>query len=145
MKIGIVSDTKNNAVKKEVMVFVKKMGHTPVDFNKKKDILANCQDLVDAYNAKKIQRGLAIDDWGIATFMFLSKHKGIVVAEINDEHSARMTTEHNNSSILTFGTNISTTHQIKNMVEKFLKAKYEGGRHKVRIDMMDTLLCKEAK
>ncbi|MDE7433655.1 MAG: RpiB/LacA/LacB family sugar-phosphate isomerase [Mycoplasmoidaceae bacterium] len=77
--------------------------------------------------------------------MYLSKHKGIVVAEINDEHSARMTTEHNNSSILTFGTKISTVHQMKKMIDKFLAASYEGGRHKVRIDMMDTLLEKEGK
>lgn len=145
MKIGILSDSNNTAVKLEVIKYIESLHHKVIDINKSNDILDNCQEMVDLYNSKQIDRGLAIDDWGIITFMFLSKHKGIVVAEINDEHSARMTTEHNNSSILTFGTKISTTNQIKNMVKAFLDASYQGGRHKVRIDMMDTLLSKEAK
>ncbi len=145
MKIGIVSDAKNNGVKQEIVNFITSCNHQPVDFNQHEQILDNCEDLVKAYNNKEIDRGIAIDDWGIITFMYLAKNKGIVVAEINDEHSARMTTEHNNSSILTFGSEISTINQMKRMVNKFLAAKYEGGRHKVRIDMMDTLLEKEGK
>ncbi len=145
MKIGIISDAKNASIKNELMTYVKSIGHEPIDLNKHSGILENCDELVNAYNSHTIDRGLAIDDWGIITFMYLAKNKGIVVAEINDEHSARMTTEHNNSSILTFGSEISTINQMKRMVDKFLAAKYEGGRHKVRIDMMDTLLEKEDK
>ena len=145
MKIGIISDTKNATIKDELLTYVKSIGHEPIDLNKHEGILENCDELVNAYNNHQVDRGLAIDDWGIITFMYLAKNEGIVVAEINDEHSARMTTEHNNSSILTFGSEISTINQMKRMVDKFLAAKYEGGRHKVRIDMMDTLLEKEGK
>lgn len=145
MKIGIVSDANNIKIKDELLAYIKTIGHVGIDLNKHANVLDNCQELVNGYKNKTIDRGLAIDDWGIATFMYLAKHQGIVVAEINDEHSARMTTEHNNSSILTFGSKITTVHQMKKMVDKFLAANYEGGRHKVRIDMMDTLLEKEGK
>jgi galactose-6-phosphate isomerase len=72
--------------------------------------------------------------------MYIAKTKGIVVAEITDEHSARMTCEHNNTTVLSFGSEISSMHQIEKMVTAFLNAQYEGGRHQVRIDMMNTLM-----
>lgn len=62
MKIGILSDSNNTAVKLEVIKYIESLHHKVVDINKSNDILDNCQEMVDLYNSKQIDRGLAIDD-----------------------------------------------------------------------------------
>lgn len=62
MKIGILSDSNNTAVKLEVIKYIESLHHKVIDINKSNDILDNCQEMVDLYNSKQIDRGLAIDD-----------------------------------------------------------------------------------
>ncbi|GHU47230.1 galactose-6-phosphate isomerase subunit LacA 2 [Bacilli bacterium] len=140
MKIGLISNQANEANINLLVNLIDQMHHEPVVLNKHDAFINNCDELIKNIQTKNIERGIVIDDYGILPFMYIAKTKGIVVAEISDEHSARMTCEHNNATVLSFGSEISTMHQIKNMVQSFLNAQYEGGRHQVRIDMMNTLM-----
>ena len=143
MKIGLISDKKNINLLKVVVKLITSKGHHATILNVSDDLLKNCKNLVNHLQSRKVDRGIAIDDYGILPFMYLGKIKDIVVAEISDEHSAYMTCSHNNATILTFGALISTEHMIKAMVNSFLDSSYEGSRHKVRIDMLSTLLEKQ--
>jgi galactose-6-phosphate isomerase len=143
MKIGLISDKKNENLLKLIALAVAAKKHQPVILNTSENLLKNCQNLVKQIKSHNVERGIVIDDYGILPFMYLGKIKDIVVAEISDEHSAFMTCAHNNATILTFGSLISTPHMIKNMIGSFLSSSYEGARHKVRIDMLSTLLEKE--
>lgn len=83
--------------------------------------------------------GIAFDAYGAGSFMAISKHKGMVVAEISEERSAYMTREHNNSRAITLGSKIIGTELAKNISLEFLKASYDGGRHQIRVDMLNKL------
>ncbi|MCF0227424.1 MAG: RpiB/LacA/LacB family sugar-phosphate isomerase [Malacoplasma sp.] len=142
--IGFISDKTNQEAASQLMSWCKKniKNITFVNVNKNKNaksILDNADNAIKALYAKKITRLITLDDYGIAAFMYISKFYDIVVAEISDEHSAHMTMEHNNATVLSFGTKITTLHQIKNMLKSYCATKYEGSRHKVRIDMMNEL------
>lgn len=143
MKIGLISDKKNLSLLKVIEKLINKVGHHAVILNTSDDLLINCKNLVNKIKLGNVERGIAIDDYGILPFMYLGKIKDIVVAEISDEHSAYMTCSHNNATVLSFGSLISTEYMIKNMVISFLNSHYEGTRHRVRIDMLSTLLEKQ--
>ncbi|MDR3330308.1 MAG: RpiB/LacA/LacB family sugar-phosphate isomerase [Mycoplasmataceae bacterium] len=140
MKIGLISNEKFKSYSKDISLTINSLGHKAIILNRSNDLLKNCDALTEAIKKGRIDRGITIDDYGTIPFMFIAKTKGIVVAQIADEHSAFMTCAHNNATILAFGGEISTLHQIKNMVKAFISSQYDGGRHKVRIDMLDTML-----
>lgn len=86
---------------------------------------------------------IVIDDFGILPFMAISKLPFAIVAQLEDEHSAHMTKEHNNSNVITLGSSILGFDLLVSIIDKYLLANYEGGRHKVRLDMLDKMLEKE--
>lgn len=146
MKIAVISDKKNHYLKKELFCFLSKEGFEVIKLKAKKplNILDGCKELVQAFKNNLIDRAIVIDDYAIASFMFLAKHPSLVVAQISDEHSAMMTADHNGSNILTFASQISTIEMMKSMSVRFLNKQYSGGRHQSRIDMLNKLLSKEA-
>ncbi|WP_028273136.1 galactose-6-phosphate isomerase subunit LacA [Atopococcus tabaci] len=83
--------------------------------------------------------GILFDKTGAGSFMAVTKLKGIVAAEVSDEHSAKMTRDHNNSSIITLGSGIVGEQLAKNIVAVFLNSEYSGGRHQIRVDMLDAM------
>lgn len=83
--------------------------------------------------------GIAFDGYGAGSFMVATKIKGIIAAEVSDERSAYMTREHNNSSIITIGSKIIGSELALNIVKEFLDASYDGGRHQIRVDMLNKM------
>jgi galactose-6-phosphate isomerase len=140
MTIGLIANKKYHSYLLKVQKVITSLKHKAIIIGDGKNVLDDCEALIGAIQSGKVDRGIAIDDYGTVPFMYIAKTKSIVVAQIADEHSAHMTCAHNNATVLSFGGEISTLHQIENMVKSFVLSKYEGGRHKVRIDMLDTLL-----
>lgn len=83
--------------------------------------------------------GIAIDGYGVGSFMAAVKVKEMIVAEISDERSAYMTREHNNSRMITLGAKIVGDELALNIVREFLQANYDGGRHQIRVDMLNKM------
>lgn len=83
--------------------------------------------------------GILFDETGAGSFMAVSKIKGIIAAETSDEHSAKMTRDHNNAAIITLGSGIVGERLAKNIANIFLSAEYSGGRHQIRVDMLDAM------
>ncbi len=84
-----------------------------------------------------VDDAILIDETGNASFMIASKFPGIVAAQISDEHSAFMTKLHNNSKVLVLGSDVVAVPYGLKIVDRFLSAQFEGGRHLVRTDMLD--------
>lgn len=83
--------------------------------------------------------GIAIDAYGAGSFMAANKYKGIVAAEVSDEWSAYMTRRHNNARIITLGSQIVGTELAKTTAKAFVTADYDGGRHQIRVDMLNAM------
>ena len=71
--------------------------------------------------------------------MVADKFKYIICAELNDEHSAKMTRDHNNSNIITMGSGVVGSDVACRIAIRFCKAKYSAGRHQVRVDMLNEM------
>ena len=61
-------------------------------------------------------------------------------AEVSDEHSAMMTRSHNNTSMIAMGSGIAGNKLAEAMVDAYLNEEYAGGRHQVRVDMLNKML-----
>ena len=83
--------------------------------------------------------GIAIDAYGAGPFMVATKIKGMVAAEVSDERSAYMTRGHNNARMITMGAEIVGDELAKNIAKGFVNGKYDGGRHQIRVDMLNKM------
>ena len=83
--------------------------------------------------------GIVICGTGIGMSMVANKVKGIRCALCSDTFSARMTRIHNNSNMLALGARVIGVELAKDIVNAWLDAEFEGGRHQVRLDMMSAL------
>ena len=83
--------------------------------------------------------GILFDEYGVGSFMSVTKVKGIVAAEVSEERTGYMTRGHNNATIITLGEGIVGTKLAESIVEEFIHAKYDGGRHQVRVDMLNAM------
>ena len=95
--------------------------------------------VVDSVRKSDDHFGIVIDAHGVGPFMVATKIKGIIAAVVSDERSAYMTRSHNNSRIITLGSEILGDTLAKQIVQGFLEGEYDGGRHQIRVDMLNKL------
>lgn len=86
-----------------------------------------------------VNLGIVIDAYGVGPFIAATKIKGMIAAVVSDERSAYMTREHNDSRMITMGSEIVGPGIAKNIATAFLDAKYDGGRHQIRVDMLNKM------
>ena len=80
--------------------------------------------------------GILVCGTGIGMSMCANKHKGIRAALCSDTFSARMTRAHNDANMLCLGARVIGQCLATDILDAFLGAEFEGGRHAVRVDMM---------
>ena len=80
--------------------------------------------------------GILICGTGIGMSMCANKHRGIRAALCSDTYSARMTRCHNDANVLCMGARVIGSCLAADIVDAFLSAEYEGGRHAIRVGMM---------
>ena len=80
--------------------------------------------------------GIAICGTGVGISLAANKVKGIRACVCSEPYSARLSKQHNNSNIIAFGARVIGVEMAKMIVDEWVNAKYEGGRHQVRVDML---------
>ena len=140
MKIGIGSSAGGLHLKEKVMKYLQESGYEVEDYKEEGNDVFNIScSIAEAVIEGSIEKGIIIDDYGIVPFMACTKYKKIVCAQTADEHSAKMTRDHNNTSIISIGYEITGENLAKSICEIFANSDYSGGRHQVRVDMLDKM------
>ena len=80
--------------------------------------------------------GILICGTGIGMSMCANKYNGIRAAVCGDTFSARMTRCHNDANVLCVGARVTGSCLATDILDSFLGAEFEGGRHAVRVDMI---------
>ena len=76
---------------------------------------------------------------GIGMAMSANKINGIRAAVVSDTFSARATRLHNDANVLCLGERVVGAGLATDILQAWLDADYEGGRHQARIDKMMAL------
>lgn len=86
---------------------------------------------------KKVDFGVLICGTGIGISISANKVKGIRAALVNNEICARLSREHNDANIIAFGARVTGIELAKSCLDAFLSAKFEGGRHSLRVSKIE--------
>lgn len=85
----------------------------------------------------KFDRAILVCGTGIGMSIVANKVNGIRASLCNDTYSARVSRAHNNANVLCLGARVTGEYLALDIVDIWLKTKFEGGRHKKRIDMIE--------
>jgi len=141
MKVVIGSDSKGFELKEYLKRYLVAKGYEVIDKTSEAelDFVESTKLIVGELQKDYSARGIAVDEYGAGSFMVAAKHKGIICAEVSDEHSAKMTRDHNNTSIIAIGAGIVGKKLAEAIVDAYLEADYSGGRHQIRVDMLNKM------
>ena len=141
MRIVIGSDAEGMPLKETVKAYLLELGHEVVDKSEEPaadfvdSTLAVAHDLLE--NPDSL--GFAFDLYGDGSYMAACKVKGMVACECSDERSAFMTRQHNNARLITMGSAVVGDAIARGIVREFLSEPYAGGRHQIRVAMLNKM------
>ena len=140
-RIFIGADSAGYALKQELIATLREEGYELEDCGTDSD--ASCHYPIFASKvAKAVQAdldgsfGILVCGTGIGMSMVANKYDGIRAAVCGDTFSARMTRMHNDANVLCIGARVTGIGLAKDILDAFLGAEFEGGRHAVRVDMI---------
>ena len=139
MKVAIAANAVGKSLKDCVKKYLEGKGYEMVDMSND-DIFTATMNVVKAIQGGEITRGIVVDDYAVAPFMIASKNHGIVCAPTYEDYTSSMTRHHNSTQIIALAANITAPVLSCQLAETFCKTEYDGGRHQVRIDMMNRIL-----
>lgn len=143
MKIAIGSDHVGIDMKKEIVNYLSKLGYEVNDFgaytSERTDYPIYGKKVADEVASGQYDAGVLICGTGIGISISANKVKGIRAAVCSEPYSAKLSKEHNNSNIIAFGSRVVGVDLAKMIVKEWLDAKYEGGRHSNRINMISKI------
>lgn len=139
--IYIGADSAGFLLKEEVKSHLEKLGYSVTDCGTDSEASCHypefaakvCQGVQGALDSSF---GILICGTGIGMSMCANKHKGIRAALCSDTYSARMTRCHNDANVLCMGARVIGSCLALDIVDSFLGAEFEGGRHATRVEMM---------
>lgn len=83
--------------------------------------------------------GIILCGTGQGIMMAANKVKGIRCGVCSETFSARMIRQHNDANMLSIGARVVGEGLALEIVDAFLGAEFEGGRHATRVDMITAL------
>ena len=87
--------------------------------------------------------GIDICGTGVGISLAAYKVKGIRACVCSEPYTAKLSRMHNNSNVLAFGARVVGSELAKMIVDQWLDAEFEGGRHQRRVDMIMEIERKE--
>ena len=83
--------------------------------------------------------GIILCGTGQGIMMAANKVKGVRCGVCMDTFSAKMIREHNDANMLSIGARVVGDMLAMDIVDAFLDAEFEGGRHGTRVDMISAI------
>lgn len=141
MKIGIGNDHVAVEMKNQISSYIKeKYGYEVVNYGtdstERFDYPISGEKVANAVVSGEVDKGIVICGTGVGISLAANKVNGIRCVTCSEPYSARLSKEHNNTNMLAFGARVVGVELAKMIVDEWLNAKFEGGRHQTRIDMI---------
>lgn len=143
MKLVIGSDHVGYDYKEEIKSYLEEKGIEIIDVGTHSSEKFDYP--ISGYKAAKlvvdgeVDGGILICGTGVGISLAANKVKGIRACVCSEPYSAGLSKRHNNSNIIAFGARVVGIELAKMIVDTWLNAKYEGGRHSKRVDMISEI------
>ncbi len=130
MHIAMASDHAGRALKEEIKVLLKQLGHTVVDFGTNTDDPADLPDHVLpaalAVANGEAQRGIFVDGVGYGSAMVANKVPGIFAAVCQDSFCAELARSHSDTNVLCLGGKIIGSAIALEIVKVWMNTEWLG-------------------
>lgn len=137
-KIAFASDHAGFALKNHLMNRAKELGYEVEDFGAFSEESCDYPDFAhpaaEAVENGDCAFGIAMCGTGNGIQMTLNKHQGIRAALCWQLELASLAKEHNNANFLVLPARFITESMADKVMDAYLAAEFEGGRHQRRID-----------
>ena len=140
MKIGLGNDHSAVEMKQEVVEYLQKLGYEVVNYGT--DTTESChypiygEKVARAVVAGEVDLGILICGTGVGISLAANKVKGIRAVVCSEPYSAKLSRQHNNTNILAFGARVIGVEMAKMIIDEWLNAEFQGGRHQDRVNMI---------
>jgi len=139
MKIAIAADHGGFELKQHLIKYLTAKGYEVSDFGTDSDESVDypiySAKVTSAILENEYKLGLLLCGTGIGMSLAANKIPGIRAAVCNDPFSAQMARAHNDANVLCIGARVIGSAMAEFIIDEFLNTTFEGGRHKMRIDM----------
>lgn len=135
--IAIGCDHAGLNLKKGIKEYFKDKGVIFKDFGVETDQSVDYPDIAlvvaESVASEESSHGILVCGTGIGMVMAANKVPGIRAALCHDTFTARATKEHNDANVLTLGERVTGPGLACEIIETWLDASFQGGRHEKRI------------
>lgn len=137
MKIALGCDHAGFGLKSEVKAWLQELGHEVVDVGAhsrdRVDYPAPAHDVARRVASGDVARGVLVCGSGIGVSIAANRHAGVRAANCTHELQATLCRQHNDANVLCLGERLVGPSLARAILEAFLKAEFEGGRHADRV------------
>ena len=142
MKIALASDHAGFDYKERIKAHLIAAGHEVVDFGTESAESCDYPDFVrpaaQAVADGSCERGIVLGGSGNGEAIVSNRIAGIRATVCWDLSSAEFARSHNDSNVMSLGQRMIAPEMLLAVVDTWLTTEFEGGRHKRRIDKIDT-------
>ena len=137
MKIALASDHAGFEEKEKIKhtlddlgVQYEDMGTTSTD---SVDYPDYARKVGEAVASGEVESGLLVCGSGTGMAIAANKVRGVRAAVAWNEEIARLAREHNNANVLSLAARYTPDGELQNIVKAWFSAKFDGGRHELRV------------
>lgn len=140
MKLVIGNDHAAVEMKNEIKQYLEEKGIEIVDVGTNSTDSFNYP--ISGYRVGKmvaegsVDGGIAICGTGVGISLACNKVDGVRACCCSEAYSAEMSKRHNNSNVICFGARVIGIETAKQIVDAWINAEFEGGRHENRVNMI---------
>lgn len=143
MKVAVASDHRGYHLKEKVISLLKAKGHTVIDEGPASEASVDYPDFAALVARKvsrgEVDRGILICGTGIGMAISANKFPGVRAAACVDEVTAELSRRHNDLNVLCLSGDLLSSRSTERLVEIWMDAQFEGGRHERRVEKIRDL------
>jgi ribose 5-phosphate isomerase B len=147
--IALGADHAGWELKEEIKAWLLERGVELLDFGTHSPDPVDYPDyaaqVAEAVMAGKAERGVLVCGTGIGMAMAANKVPGVRAAFCPDLFTARMSREHNDANVLALGGRLMGRELALEIVEMWLRAEFQGGRHARRVGKLSEIEQRHAQ
>jgi ribose 5-phosphate isomerase B len=148
VRVAIGADHAGFSLKQDLVRVLGDLGHQALDLGTNSEQPADYPPIsaavARAVREGRADRGVVVGGSGQGEQIAANKVRGIRAALCNDLYTARMSRLHNDANVLSMGARVVAPALAREILELWLNAGFEGGRHERRVRQIEEIEREEA-
>lgn len=140
-QIAIGCDHVGFELKTHIIEHLQSKGYGIKDFgthsSERTDYPLFAKAVADAVTKGECEKGILVCGTGVGISIAANKVKGVRAVVCSEPYSALLSRAHNDTNILALGARVVGRDLALMITDIWLGGEFEGGRHKIRVDMIE--------